>query len=147
MTTETTQATPATQADVAQPTPPEQPPLPFDVYACMILEQAHAAVCASCPEVRSIASVLDYGGRLNDAQVRKGVWTDRSGQIPAAPDAVLGGLFQTLRLVDDMMNQTIVLAGQLRAEVARLTEESMKMVARYEQIEEALKKQNQAAGP
>jgi len=89
-----------------------QPP-PFDVAACELMREQILHVLAKHPEVRSISVSLDYFGNLNDADIHRGVWIDRSGAV-TAPDAIFGSLFQTLRMLDLQLHRAVELIEALR---------------------------------
>jgi hypothetical protein len=103
---------------------PEPPRLPFDQIAHAILQQAHQLILARCPEVRALATSIDYHGALNDAGVVRNVWSSRDGPVLAA-DAVFGSLFQTLRLVEEQFATAVAVAANVREEVQNLSTEAV----------------------
>lgn len=117
---------------------------PFDQRAAAVLQEACGLIFTDCPEVRSVAAVLDYHGQLNDANVIKGVWLDRGGQTPTAPDAICGSLFQMLRLVDDAFNRLIDTVAFFRLGAQTAVAEQQKVRKELEDTEQALQERLQA---
>lgn len=110
-------------------------PETFDEAAASILAEAHALIYARCPEVRSLASVIDYKGTLNDAGVRKGVWDAADGPAVSA-GTVFGSLTQTLRLLEEQFCYAVGVVTELRKEAESLAAEAEKLRRAHGQAEE-----------
>jgi hypothetical protein len=119
--------------------------LPFDQFACAVLRQAHAAIFAHCPEVRSVGSTLDFYGALNDAPVQKGVWSSDHGPVDTA-DGIFGSMFQTLRLMEEQFGKAIELGAQMRDDIQALTEENVKLREINEQLQGEIERRAQQLG-
>ncbi len=76
--------------------------------------------------------MIDYFGELNDANIQKGVWSERGGNPPSHADSIMGSLFQTLRLVDEMQNRSIQLSVALRSELQELLTEQLRIRREHE---------------
>lgn len=118
---------------------PNEPagPQTFDQRACAFLRQAHALIFASCPEARSVASVVDYYGNLNDAQIQKGVWHSDQGEVVNA-DAIFGSMFQTLRLMEEQFHRAIGVGARLRQEAANLSLYNKQLLEANERLEKEI---------
>jgi hypothetical protein len=96
--------------------------LPFDAQIVHDYRELTTQLLASHPELRSVVVVLDYHGKLNEAQVDHALWMGEAGAV-TAPDAVLGGMGNILRVLHAMFERAALLQGALHDELARVLKE------------------------
>jgi len=91
--------------------PKERKPDCFDAKVVNEYVALTHRVLQGCPELRSVAVVLDYQGELNEV-AKSGVFVTRSGGYQD-PKELLGGLEQTARMMAKQMEASIGLIGHL----------------------------------
>lgn len=84
---------------------------------CVVRFQELAQACMlDHPELRNVSIVFCWKGGLNDtAGVSKGLWLGDSGPVTDLP-GIFGGLFQSLKMVDEQAARAFKLVDQLREE-------------------------------
>lgn len=104
----------------------------FDQAASERMRAAALEAMAAHPELRAVAVVFDYHGGLNDADVIRGVWLGEDGPV-TRPDAVVGSMFQLMKMLELQCGRALGLINQLRetleaagSEVVRRHEEKEK---------------------
>ena len=101
------------------PVTPTTPALSFDQQVCNKIKEAFANIFLQHPEVKTLGCVISWGGDLNDAKIAHGVWVTPDGPI-RTPEAVLGSMHQTLRLLDAQLKRAEEIRAALFAEVVDL---------------------------
>lgn len=114
--------TPEAQGPTTEETPP--PPPTFDQFIAERMAMTIDEILNTVPELRGVACAFDFVGDLNDANICKGLWLARgmNGKVGNAetPDAVFGGLFQTLSLIEQQFMQAWKLCNIFRESNAQL---------------------------
>jgi hypothetical protein len=87
------------------------------------------------PELRNVSVVFCWKGGLNDTTgVRKGLWLGDSGPVVDLP-GIFGGLFQSLKMVDDQAARAFQLVQQLREEAQVLGQDIVNKKQELEALE------------
>lgn len=105
---------------------PQEEKVQFDERLCQAQKELALAMFQQFPMLRSLCTTFDYYGKLNDAQVQKGVWMSDKGPVSSA-DAIFGSMFQTLRLLEEQFGRAIDYGAKLRETVEVLTVESVRL--------------------
>lgn len=92
------------------------PGRPFDLAISEKLQAAIAPLFTEHPELRSVGVCLDYVGKLNEADVARGVWLGPEG-IVADPAAVVGSAQACTNLLGMILQRAQQLHEHLGQEI------------------------------
>ena len=97
-----------------------KPSATFYEEANRLATNCHHDILAQIPEARSVITVIDYRGQLNDSRIPQGVFT--AGQSPIPPDAEIGMLMVLFKTLAERLDAARRLAQLTKIDLTKTLE-------------------------
>lgn len=86
---------------------PKPVPKTFHEEAAELFQRVSQTLLNTHPEVRSVVSIFDYDGDLNNAKITNAVWVGRGPNgLVDSPEAIIGSAYQTLKLLGAILERS-----------------------------------------
>lgn len=100
-------------------------------------------VCIDCHEIRSMSLTVTWNGNLNTANVPIGLWINSDGSQVCDPAGVVGGLYQTIRMLGTQFGQADALAQVIDKAIVDNTEALMTALEKRQSANEQSQKEKE----
>lgn len=109
----------------------------FDVVVCAKIRDCFAEILHTHPEVRGLACSIDWTGQMNET-LNHGVWMSRDGVV-SRPEGVIGGMLQTLRMLDAQWARAVALHQAMQEQLTVLATQAEQLSRKVVELSEKQK--------